>query len=192
MGLEKIAFILYSLFLSHLTGRETVHYNQQCRMEYQDKLREALVELGFSYHIFRTPSGPNLVNTCYDCRWCGALISGLDTHIKMCVAMPDNLQRAIAKDVERAKKIILDRLEQRRHEMTEDDLGYVQRCGRGPHTDRLELVKLCQEAGICAYRYDLAERELAEAKLIGNFTVSAHPAHDLQIMLPPLPEPAGV
>lgn len=169
-------------------------YNQQCRKQYQDKLNEALVELGFTYHIFRIPSGPNLVeqHTCFDCRWCGALISGLDTHIKVCVAMPSDLQRAIAKDVERAQEIILDRLKQRMREMTEDQLGYVQRCGHGPHVDRLELVKLCQDADICAYGYDLAERELTEAKLIGNFMVSAHPAHDLQIMLPPLPEPAIV
>ena len=170
-------------------------YNQKCREEYENKLTTALIELGFTRHNFSTPSGPwnQLVDhTCYDCRWCGALISGLDTHIKVCVAMPDDLQRVIAKDVDRAKQIILDRLEQRRHEMTEDDLGYVQRCGRGPHTDRLDLVKLCQDADICAYGYDLAERELTEAKLISKFAVSAYPEHDLQIMLPPQPEPAGV
>ncbi len=173
-----------------------MNYNQQCRKEYEDKLRAALVELGFTGHLIVNnvdwSTHREKCEALYDCRWCGALISGLDTHIKVCVAMPSDLQRSITRDVARANQIILDRLKQRMLEMTEDELGYVQRCGHGPHVDRLELVRLCQDADICAYGYDLAERELTEAKLIGNFMVSAHPAHDLQIMLPPQPEPAEV
>lgn len=169
-------------------------YNQQCRKEYQDKLKAALVELGFTSHDFDSPSVGGRINrhVCYDCHWCGALISGLDTHIKVCVATPSDLQRVIAEDVARAKGIIWNRLADQKDEMTDEDLEHLQRCARGPHVDRLELMRLCADADICAYAYDLAERELTEAKLIGNFMVSAHPAHDLQIMLPPQPEPAEV
>lgn len=165
-------------------------YNQQCRKEYQDKLKAALVELGFTCHDFDSPSVGGRINrhVCYDCRWCGGLISGLDTHIRVCQAMPHHVQQAVARDVERARELILGRLKQQMREMTEDELDYVQRCGRGPHVGRLELVKLCEDVGICAYAYDKVERELTEAKQIGNFMVSAFPAHDLQIMLPPEPE----
>lgn len=170
-------------------------YNQQCRKAYEDKLIAALKKLGFTPHNFDTPSGPwnHLVgHICYDCHWCGGLISGLDAHIEKCTAMPDHLQVSVKNDTDSARRIILAKLVWAKNELSSDELNHLHSCGHGPHVDRLTLLALCEEAKICAYAYDKAERELTETKHISNFMVSAWPTHDLQIMLPPKPEPAKV